>query len=82
LFALEVGARRRVHASLRDRDPMERAVELTVAAAIEAVALVLAGAGVEWCDAGVSGELRVGAEALDRADLTEQLRGAERSAAW
>jgi hypothetical protein len=56
---------------------------LSVAAAVEAVALVFAGAGVEWCDAGVAGELGVCAEAVDRADLAEQLRGAERDVeAW
>ncbi len=76
LFALEVGAGGCVDASLRDRDPMERAVELSVAAAVEAVASVFAGAGVERCDAGVAGELGVCAEAVDRADLAEQLRGA------
>ena len=39
LFALEVGARRRVHPCLRDGDPVERAIELAVAAAVEPVAL-------------------------------------------
>jgi hypothetical protein len=38
-FALQVGARGRVVASLRDRDPVERAVELAVAAAVEPVPL-------------------------------------------
>jgi hypothetical protein len=44
---------------------------LAVAAAVEAVALVLAGACLEWCDAGVAGELCVGVEAVDRADLAQ-----------
>src|SRR5207244_9007386 len=57
--------------------PVQGAVELAVAAAVEAVALVFAGAGVEWCDAGVAGKLRVCWEAVDRADLAEQLRGAQ-----
>jgi hypothetical protein len=48
-----------------------------VAAAVESVALVLAGAGFEWCDAGVAGELCVCLKAVDRADLSQQLRGAE-----
>ena len=42
---------------------------------------MFAGAGVEWCDAGVACELRVAWEAVDRADLAEQLGSAERSAA-
>jgi hypothetical protein len=44
---------------LGDRDAVQGAVELAVAAAVEAVALVFAGASVEWCDAGVTGQLRV-----------------------
>ena len=39
LFALEVSARGRMNARLRDRDPVEGRVELPVAAAVEAVAL-------------------------------------------
>ena len=39
LFAFEVGARRRMDARLGDRDPVECAVELAVAATVEAVAL-------------------------------------------
>jgi hypothetical protein len=50
---------------------------MPVAAAVEAVALVFAGAGVEGCDAGVAGELRVASQAVDRADLAEQLRRAQ-----
>jgi hypothetical protein len=38
LLAFEVGPCARVDARLRDRDPMQGAVELTVAAAVEAVA--------------------------------------------
>jgi hypothetical protein len=45
LFAFEVGACCRVVASLSDRDPVEGSVELAVAAAVEAVALVFAAAG-------------------------------------
>ena len=70
-----------MYAALGDGDAVEGAVELAVAAAVEAMALVFAGAGVEWCDAGVAGELRVCWEAVDRADLAEQLRGAQRTAA-
>ena len=68
-------------ARLRDRDPVQGAVELAVAAAVEPVASMFAGAGFEWCDAGVAGKLRVSLEALDRADLAEQLGGADGAAA-
>ena len=64
-----------------NRDAVEGAVELAVAAAVEAVALVFAGAGVEWCDASVAGELGVCREAVDWADLAEQLGGTQRAAA-
>src|SRR6266542_7361 len=37
LFAFEIGPRGRVDASLRDRDPVQGAVELAVAAAVEPV---------------------------------------------
>ena len=57
---------------LRDRDWVQGAVELAVAAAVEPVAPVLAGAGFERCDAGVAGKLRVCLEAFDRSDLAEQ----------
>ena len=65
---------RGVDASLGDRDPVQGAVELAVAAAVEAVALVFAGARFDRCYAGVAGRLRVGVEALARSDLPEQLR--------
>ena len=57
LLSLEVGPCGWMDAALGDCDAVQGAVELTVAAAIEAVALVFAGAGVEGCDAGVAGEV-------------------------
>ena len=72
LLAFQIGPCGWVDAALGDRDAVEGAVELAVAAAVEAVALVFARAGVQGCDAGVAGELCVGAEAVDRADLAEQ----------
>jgi hypothetical protein len=59
LFPFEVAACGWVDAALGDRDPVQGAVELAVAAAVESVALSFAAAGVEGCDAGVAGELRV-----------------------
>src|SRR5437016_5101826 len=72
LLALEVSASGWVDARLRDSDPVQGAVELAVAAAVEPVAPVLAGAGFERCDAGVAGKLRVCLEAFGRSDLAEQ----------
>jgi hypothetical protein len=43
--------------------------------------VVFAGAGLERCDAGVTGELGVASEVVDRADLAEQFGCAERAAA-
>ena len=40
LFAREVGARGRMVLALRDGDPVQRAVELAVARAVEAVAVL------------------------------------------
>ena len=59
LFALEVGACGWMDAALGDRDSVEGAVELAVAAAVESVALSFAAAGIEGCDAGVTGELGI-----------------------
>ena len=81
LLALQVGTRRCVHAALGDRDPVQGAVELAVATAVEAVAAVFARAGLERGDAGVAGKLSVASEAADRADLAEQLGRAQRPAA-
>jgi hypothetical protein len=67
-----------VIAGLRDRDSVERGVELPVAAAVEPVALDAAGARFQRCDAAVAGELDVTLEPLDGADLGEQLQ-AQRS---
>src|SRR5437588_10850501 len=56
LLALEVSASGWVDARLRDSDSVQGAVELAVAAAVEPVAPVLAGAGFERGDAGVAGK--------------------------
>jgi hypothetical protein len=47
LLASKERSRRGMHASLGDRDPVQGAVELTVALAVEAMALLLAGGGIE-----------------------------------
>jgi hypothetical protein len=60
-----------VDTALGDRDPVQGAVQLPVAAAVEPVTSMLAGAGLERCNAGVARELGVVLEALDRADLVK-----------
>jgi hypothetical protein len=60
-------------AALSDGDPAQGAVQLAVAAAVEPVPPVLAGAGFERSHPGVAGELGIACEALDRTDLAEQL---------
>src|SRR5207248_2122749 len=44
---------------------------------VESVSLVFARAGLERCDTGVAGELGVGVEAFDRAELAKQFGGAQ-----
>lgn len=64
-----------------DGDDVQRAVELAVAAPIEAVALLLARAGVKWADAGEAGEMPVGLEPGDVADVAEDASGGQNTAA-
>jgi hypothetical protein len=42
---------------------------------------MFAGAGLEWCDPGVAGELGVGLEAFDRTELAERFGRAQGAAA-
>jgi hypothetical protein len=81
LFAFEVGAGGGVVARLRDRDSVERGIQLAVAAPVESVPLALARARLERCDTAVAGKLSVALEAADRADLGQQLRRRDRAAA-
>ena len=59
LLASKERSRRSVDATLGDGDPMQSAVELTVALAVQAMAALLAGGGIEGSDAGELGELCV-----------------------
>jgi len=81
MLALQVGTSRRVHACLRDRDPVQGAVELAVAGAVEAVTLPLARGGEQGCGAGVFRELRIASEALDARDLAHEIGGGQGAAA-
>ena len=64
-----------------DGEAMKRAVELAVAAAVEAVAVGVAGGGGDRGAAGDAGEFCVGGEAVGAGDLADQLGGGQRPAA-
>src|SRR3954447_8164208 len=80
-FAVEGGLGFGVAAGGGDGDAVDGGVDLAVAAAVEPVAVGLAGAVRDRRDAGGAGELGLGAEAGDAGDLTDQLRGGQRSEA-
>jgi hypothetical protein len=81
LLASEVFACRGVASSAGDRDDVQRPVELALAAAVQAVAIVSAGGHRNRCHAGDSREVSVALEALGSSGLPDQDRGAERAAA-
>lgn len=81
LLSLEELPGGRMDPALADRDPVQGAVELAVAAAVEAVAGVLARGGGDRGDAGQAGELRIRAQPLCPRGLGDQLRGGESAAA-
>jgi len=58
-LALEEGARLGIDARLGDRDPVEGAVQLPVAAPVDAVAVARPGGCGQWRDARVASELGV-----------------------
>src|SRR4051812_5521696 len=80
LLAGEVGGRLGVEAAFADGEPVQRAVELAVAAAVEPVAPGLAGGGWDRCRSAAASELGVAGEAADAGDLADQLRGGQRAA--
>jgi hypothetical protein len=79
LLAGEVGDGLGIQSALGDRESVQRAVELAVAAAVEAVAVCLSGGG--GGRAGGAGELGVGGEAVSSGDLADQLGRGQRAAA-
>ena len=81
VLALEVGASGRVGACAGEGDDVDRAVQLAVAAAVQPVALGVAGAGGDGGDPGVAGEARVGREALCAGGVADDDRGGDRPAA-
>jgi hypothetical protein len=58
-----------MHASLGDSEPMQSTVELTVALAVQAMALLPARGGIKRGDSGELRELCVAREALHARDL-------------
>ena len=78
-FASDVVLGFRVAAGAGDRDAMDGGVDLSVAAAVESVAVGLAGADRDRREAGRAGELGVGVEALRAGDLADELGGGQRS---
>jgi hypothetical protein len=80
-LAGEIGASRRVDPAARDRDDVQGAVELAVAATVQAVAVASPGGSRNRCDAGQPGELSVAGEALCARGLADQDRGAQRATA-
>ena len=77
-FAGDVGAGFGVPTQPRDGDAMDGGVDLAVAAAVEAVAVGLAGADGDRRDAGGARELGVAAEAAGAGDLADELGGGQR----
>ena len=75
---LDVGDRRGVGAASGDEDHVQCAIELPVAAAVEAVADCLPGAGGDRCAAGEPCECRFGADASGVRPGEDELRGSER----
>jgi hypothetical protein len=72
-FAVEVGLCLGVASRTGDGDAMQRGVDLAVPAAIEAMAVGLAGADRDRRHAGGAGELGLAAEALGAGDLADEL---------
>src|SRR5512144_2766025 len=66
--------------ALGDRDPVNRAVELAVAATVEAMPRPLSRGGRDRSDPGDPGKLRIGGEPPGASDLRDQLRRGERRA--
>src|SRR3954447_19417338 len=80
-FACDVGLGLGVAAGACDGDAVDGGVDLAVAAAVEAVAVGLARADRDRCDAAGAGEFGVAREALGAGDLADQLARGQRTEA-
>jgi len=67
-----------VAAGAGDDHAVKRGVDLAVAALVESLALRVARAGRDRCDAGGAGQLCRGGEALRAGDLADELGGDQR----
>jgi hypothetical protein len=81
LFAGEVGGGVRVPVAFVDGEAVQRAVELAVAAVVEAVTVGVARGGGDRRGPAGARELGVGGEPVGAGDLADQLGGGERPAA-
>src|SRR5674476_1064850 len=77
--ALNVGAGGRVHAHAGDDGHVERAVEATVTAAVDAVSDGVAGRRRNWVHAGEAGERRFGSDAAQVRPRGQRHRGGDRA---
>src|SRR5665647_525741 len=75
--ALNVGAGGRVHAHAGDDGHVERAVEATVTAAVDAVSDGVAGRRRNWVHAGEAGERRFGSDAAEVRPRGQRHRGGD-----
>src|SRR6266545_6547370 len=81
LLSIEKRAGGRMHPTLGDGDAVKGAVELAVAAAVEAMPRRPAGGGRDRGDAGEPGELGIGCKASGAGGLGDDLGGGEPGAA-
>jgi hypothetical protein len=80
-LAGEVGRGFGIPGDFVDGEAVKRAVELAVAAAVEAVAVGVAQGGRDRRGPTGAGELGVGCEAVGAGDLADQLGGGQRATA-
>ena len=80
VFASEIGAGLGIGLGSGERDDVDRAVELAVAASVQSVALGVPTAGRDGSGAGVPGEVSVGREPLSAGGVADDDRGGHGSA--
>jgi hypothetical protein len=79
-LSLQVGPRRRVHPRLGDGDPVQGQVQLSIALAVQAVALLTSRGSIQGSHPGQHRQLGLIGKPLHPGHLGDQLRGAERAA--
>jgi hypothetical protein len=81
VLALEVGTCLGVASCSGDGDDVQRAVELSVSAAVEPVTIVFAGGARDWGDGCHACEVHVGGESTGVGGVADEDRGGDRAAA-